>query len=81
MTGHADRLEQAGLIARVPSDTDRRRVGLHVTPAGEKVLRAVRSRRTAWLAQRLQGLAPDELRAIDDAIEPLMKLLDEEERR
>jgi DNA-binding MarR family transcriptional regulator len=79
MTGHVDRLEQAGLVKRVPSERDRRRVGLYLTREGERVLRAVRSRRTAWLAKRLKGLEPDEVRAIDAAIEPLLRLLDEDE--
>jgi hypothetical protein len=39
------------------------------------VLRSVRSRRTIWLAERLKGLSPSELRAVEAAIEPLEKLL------
>src|SRR3954471_8149524 len=31
MSGHVDRLETAGLVRRVPSTHDRRRVGLEVT--------------------------------------------------
>jgi len=38
----------------------------------------VRSRRTAWLAARLRELEPDEIDAIDAAIEPLTQLLDVE---
>jgi len=44
------------------------------------VLRRVRSRRTAWLATRLRGLSPGELDAIEAAIEPLSRLLSEDER-
>jgi DNA-binding MarR family transcriptional regulator len=77
MSGHVDRLERAGLVTRVPG-TDRRRVGLHVTPEAERVLRSVRSKRTAWLAARLQELEPEELEAVDRAIEPLAALLEEE---
>jgi DNA-binding MarR family transcriptional regulator len=77
MTGHVQRLEQAGLVRRVPSDTDRRRVGLYLTPAGEKTLRTVRSRRTAWLAKRLRTLEPAEIAAVDAAIEPLLRLVEE----
>ena len=68
------RLEAAGLVARTELP-DRRRVGLVLTPAGDRVLRSVRSRRTAWLAARLRGLSRDELRAIDAAIEPLAELI------
>jgi len=38
-------------------------------------LRRVRSRRTAWLATRLRGLTPEQLAAIEAAIEPLSELL------
>jgi DNA-binding MarR family transcriptional regulator len=71
------RLENAGLVQRTPDADDRRRQGLTLTPAGEAVLRSVKRRRTAWLAERLQQLEPDELEAIDAAIEPLAQLLEE----
>jgi DNA-binding MarR family transcriptional regulator len=58
---------------------DRRRQGLTVSPAGERVLRAVKRRRTAWLASRLERLSPEELEAIDAAIEPLTSLLEDAE--
>ena len=55
---------------------DRRRVGLHVTTGGHRVLRSVKSKRTAWLAERLRGLDPEQVEAIDAAIEPLAALLE-----
>jgi DNA-binding MarR family transcriptional regulator len=69
-------MEAAGLVERQAVGGDRRRVGLHVTPAGHRVLRSIKSKRTAWLAERLHGLDPDQLDAIDAAIEPLMTLLE-----
>jgi DNA-binding MarR family transcriptional regulator len=80
MSKHVDRLERAGFAERRPSAGDRRRVGLTLTDEGQRVLRRVRSRRTAWLASRLRGLSPDELAAVEAAVEPLSRLLDEEER-
>jgi DNA-binding MarR family transcriptional regulator len=77
MSKYLGRLEAAGLIVREPSDDDRRRIGLRVSPEGERVLRSVKSRRTAWLAARLQGLSDEELAAVDAAIEPLQELIDE----
>jgi DNA-binding MarR family transcriptional regulator len=71
-------LAEAGLIDRGPVAGDRRRVGLVVTPAGHRVLRSVKSKRTAWLSERLGQLEPEQLEAIDAAVEPLMRLLDEE---
>src|SRR5215211_747925 len=78
MSGHVDRLERAGLVERTPNPDDRRRHGLSVTPEGERVLRSVKSRRTAWLASRLERLSPEELEAVDRAVEPLLALIEEE---
>ena len=77
MSKYVGRLEGEGLIVREPSDEDRRRVGLRVSPEGERVLRSVKSRRTAWLAARLRGLSDEELQAVDAAIAPLQELIDE----
>jgi DNA-binding MarR family transcriptional regulator len=75
LSGYVDRLERQGLLERVRSAEDRRRVGLVVTPAGARLLRRVRERRTAWLAERLAGLEPGELDAIAATVEPLRRLL------
>src|SRR5436190_17067766 len=61
MSKRVSRLERDGLVARTPSETDRRQVGLTLTDEGQRVLRRVRSRRTAWLATRLDTLSADEL--------------------
>jgi DNA-binding MarR family transcriptional regulator len=76
MSKYVARLEAAGLVARTAL-ADRRRVGLVLTPAGQRVMRSVRSRRTAWLAERLQDLSGDELARIDAALEPLGRLIGE----
>jgi DNA-binding MarR family transcriptional regulator len=75
------RLERDGLIERTPSDADRRRVGLKLTADGHRLLRRVRSRRTAWLATRLDELDADDLAAVAAAVEPLSRLLHEGEGR
>jgi DNA-binding MarR family transcriptional regulator len=80
MSNHVDRLERDGLVSRTPSASDRRRVGLTLTDEGQRMLRRVRSRRTAWLATRLRGLSPEELEAVEAAVEPLSRLLREDER-
>src|SRR5205809_7644222 len=79
MSKFISRLEEAGLVQRAPVAGDQRRVGLTFTAAGQKVLRSVKSKRTAWLSARLRELDPDELEAIDTAIEPLAHLLEEGE--
>ncbi len=79
MSGHIRRLEAAGLIERVRDPNDRRRHTLAVTPAGESLIRSVKRRRTAWLAERMKTLAPDELAAIEAAVAPLARILEERE--
>jgi DNA-binding MarR family transcriptional regulator len=76
MSGYVDRLEAAGLARRLRLSDDRRRVGLELTPAGARVLRSARSRRTAWLAARLERLEPEELAALAGATAPLRRLLE-----
>jgi len=79
MCATVDRLAAAGLVERTRSTgADRRRVGLNVTAEGERVLRAIRSRRTAWLATRMHSLSAADLAAIDAAVEPLSRLAESE---
>ena len=77
LSGHVDRLERAGLLERVRSSEDRRRVGLRLTEEGARVMRNVRARRTTWLAERLRVLDPDELAAVDAAMPALLRLIGE----
>lgn len=75
MSGHIARLEAANLIERTRA-TDRRRIGLTLTEAGDRVLTNVRKRRTAWLAEHLKGLTEEERDAIEAALPALEKLLE-----
>ncbi len=77
LSGHVDRLELAGLLERVRSTDDRRRVGLRLTDEGTRLMRRVRARRTTWLADRLRTLQPAELKAVESAIPALQHLLRE----
>ena len=77
MSGQLVRLEAAGLIERVRA-ADRRRIGLFLTDEGEKVLRSVRKRRTAWRVERLERLEPEERERVDAAMDALERLLDDE---
>jgi DNA-binding MarR family transcriptional regulator len=77
MSRQVTRLVRAGLVRRSTGvGGDRRRVGLELTPEAERVLRLVRSRRTAWLVARLRTLDDEGLAAIDDAVEPLRTLIE-----
>jgi DNA-binding MarR family transcriptional regulator len=75
MSGHVDRLERVGLIERVRSTEDRRRVGLRLTDEGLRLMRRIRARRTTWLADRLGALDASELEAVAAAVPALSQLL------
>lgn len=76
MSGHVDRLENAGLLARERSSDDRRRVGITLTEDGERLMRRIRARRTTWLADRLRALDEAELQSVEAAIPALMRLVE-----
>jgi DNA-binding MarR family transcriptional regulator len=78
MSKFVTRLEEAGLVRADPVAGDKRRVGLTLTRDGQRVLRSVTSKRTAWLSKRLRALDGEQLEALDAAIEPLALLLDED---
>jgi DNA-binding MarR family transcriptional regulator len=73
------RLEKAGLVRRTADPLDRRRQALWVTEEGDRILRTVRTRRTAWLAARLNRLPAEKLATVSDALEALTELLEEDE--
>jgi DNA-binding MarR family transcriptional regulator len=79
MTAYVDRLEAGGLVERARSADDRRRVELALTERGTRLLKAARSRRTAWLASRLKRLEVEKLATIEAAVGPLTELLEEHE--
>ena len=81
MSKRVSRLERDGLVTRTQSETDRRQVGLTLSEEGQRVLRRVRSRRTAWLASRLDTLTRDELARVGAAVDALSHLLADEEGR
>ena len=70
MSKHVARLERAGLVRRAQHEADCRRQSLSVTDEGERVLRSVKSRRTAWLAARLKQLEKEnvELRRANEIL-------------
>ncbi len=72
-------LEGMGLVRRVADESDRRvsRVGL--LPEGRRTLARNRSARTAYLAARLQRLAPEERAALADLIALLERIEDRED--
>jgi DNA-binding MarR family transcriptional regulator len=75
ITRVVEKLEARGLVARCVDPQDRRVVRLQVTPAGEEHLEATRTRRTAWLAARLQELSDQDLAALAAGAEVLDRLV------
>jgi len=76
LSAHVDRLEAAGLLRRVRSTDDRRRVGLELTREGQSLLKRVRARRTTWLAERVALLSDAERERLDAALPALYALLE-----
>jgi DNA-binding MarR family transcriptional regulator len=76
MTRILAKLEDAGLVTRVPHATDRRQVVMDVSPAGKAMLRDDRRRRDAWMAQRMRDLTADEREILRRAAGVLEKLAD-----
>jgi DNA-binding MarR family transcriptional regulator len=79
MSGQVKALEAAGLVERAAQEQDRRRSGLHVSPAGHTTLRRLRDRRHDWLSQRIARLSPDQMAALAGAIDALNFLADHED--
>ena len=76
LSGHVYRLETAGLLRRVRSTDDRRRVGLELTPAGRSVVKRIRARRTTWLADRLDRLSEEDRELVERALPALHAILE-----
>jgi DNA-binding MarR family transcriptional regulator len=74
----AARLVEAGLVERLPDELDRRGARLRVTDAGRRRLREVRSRKTAYLAERIERLGPEERDLLMRASDLLERLLEED---
>jgi DNA-binding MarR family transcriptional regulator len=68
MTRLVTALESEGLVERVPSATDGRRVGVRITAAGERLLDERRRARADAVAGWLRPLGDEELRVVDAAV-------------
>jgi DNA-binding MarR family transcriptional regulator len=70
-------LESSGLAKRVPDLSDGRRVRIHATPAGIRLLQRGRRMRIEQLAKQLEGLTGRDLSTLDEAVEILARVLQE----
>ncbi|MGO8687615.1 MAG: MarR family transcriptional regulator [Candidatus Dormibacteria bacterium] len=65
----ADRLEEAGLVARRRDPSDRRGVLVTITEEGRRVMDERRRVGNAWLAGRLSRLTPSQLVSLAEALD------------
>ena len=72
-------LLDAGLVTRETDATDRRIARVKVTREGAAMLQRGRSRRTAYLARRLERLDLDELALLERATELIERLTEDDE--
>jgi DNA-binding MarR family transcriptional regulator len=70
-----ERLVQAGLLTRGPHPESRRRIEVHLTPAGSAALAQCDARTRAWLCDRLSALGEDDLDRIESSLRELAGLL------
>ena len=72
------RLEDAGLVTRAGDPSDGRVSLVSVSAEGRALLRRLRTRKDAYLAQRLRDLDPADAEALERAAEVLERLLEDE---
>ena len=77
MTRIVASLTEAGMVTRVADALDRRSARVRITPAGERALERMRTRKTAFLLRRLAELGPDEQRTANELVALLERLLED----
>jgi len=70
------RLEEDGLVTRAADPADRRSALITVTPAGRALLAAARTRKDAFLSERLDALAPEDRATLERAAALLEGMLE-----
>jgi DNA-binding MarR family transcriptional regulator len=71
-------LEEHGFVRREADATDRRIAHISLTAEGRRALCRTRTRKTAYLAQRLRTLDAGQLAVLRDALPILERLLEDE---
>ncbi len=70
-------LFELGYIVRIPSETDKRKVNISLSPEGETTLYQFRQERNEWLANAIaEACTPEEQMILKQVIKPLKKLVD-----
>jgi len=73
VTQIADRLERAGVVARVAAPGDRRMKRLQLTPQGAEMMRSRRDLRVCRAAEALEHLDPAERESVLRALQTLLE--------
>jgi DNA-binding MarR family transcriptional regulator len=71
------KLEDEGLVRRAPDPDDRRSCRVTITPAGRARLEEARSRKAAFLAERVAALSPEDRELLERAAGLLDRLLED----
>jgi DNA-binding MarR family transcriptional regulator len=70
-----NRLSEFGYIIRIPSETDKRKVNISLSPAGQTALLQFRHERDEWLLKTIeQTCTAEEKELLKRALVPLIKL-------
>lgn len=77
LTGKLDRLENQGLIERIPDPEDRRVVRLGMTDEGRTVIDEAFDTSLRVYQSMIEGLSREDLRRLDNLLEKLLTRLDE----
>ena len=78
MTRIVGSLEERGLVIREPDPNDRRVARVRISDEGKDYVETSRTRRNAYLADRLAGFSRDELALLQKALPLLERLSDPE---
>jgi DNA-binding MarR family transcriptional regulator len=70
------RLEESGLVTRTASAFDRRSALIAITPAGAQLLAAARTRKDAFLSERLEALGEEDRATLERAASLLEGMLE-----
>ena len=71
------RLEEAGLVERAADPQDRRSSLVSISATGSELLQAMRDRKDAFLARRIDALEPSDREALERAAAILERMLEE----
>ena len=80
VTGILDRLAARGLLTRVRSESDRRRVMLTLTPAGEALAERIPSALHQRFAERLADLSPAGQSQIAEVLEQIVEMMQPDQK-